>query len=86
MAPPSRDPLIIGGDTFPDWRPLANAEIQIQANPAQTANLLASLGKRVPGMLPDGEPVEFLIYTVQGLGERGSEVMAYVEVPTGELL
>lgn len=81
-----RDPLIIGGETYPDWRPAGGGTVVIQANPDQTTLLMSNLGKALPGQLPDGMNVELLIYTVQGIGSGGSEVLAYVQADTGDLL
>ena len=74
-------PLIIGGEEYHVWRPAFKGEgVTFRANPDQTTIMFANLGKRIPGMMDDGLRVEFMIYSVQGLGPEGSEVLAHVDI------
>lgn len=74
-------PLIIGGEEYHVWRPVdGGARVQFRANPDQTTIMFAHLGKHIPGILDDGLQVEFMIYSIQGLGDRGSEVLAHIDI------
>jgi hypothetical protein len=83
---PPRDPLIIGGEEYADWRSLPGGSVLFRANDDQTNTMIYNLGKAIPGQTSDGLDVEFMIYTVQAIGSHGSEVIAHIQIDTGGLL
>ncbi|HET6262911.1 MAG TPA: hypothetical protein VFG99_11835 [Chloroflexia bacterium] len=83
--PPS--PIVAAGQEFVLWRSVAAAKagtpmLEITVDDEWATTFMNNLGKKLPGLLEDGWPTDFLVYSVQCTGPNEAKVLVIPEVIT----